>query len=306
MRIVTLCCILLHINAEMTEDSNEKRIKVWEDIVQHADLDGEEHKFPLFIEDNIDYLDPDNVKFTEDNVTEETIDQGTQKFESDRHELNEKSNNSIINFFHKITMNNVTRQGVTTFPTSSLVPLLKTALGSLSGESLSILALGGLLPLLMMSLPFIVMAIVIPVVFIIVSTVLGAIASTMMCVPLVIFASGLLSITDSNFLDKISTFNGFHDKVSTFDDFHDKMLIFHDFPEAMATFGDLHDEMTTFHDFQYKTPTFNEFSSFEKIPIMKVIKKLEEIFNIDMEKNVDTGEESLFKLNNSNVPRFLY
>ena len=181
MRIVAICCILLHINAEMIEDSNEKRIKVWEDIVQHADLDGEEHKFPLFIEDNIDYLDPDNVKFTEDNVTEETIDQGTQKFESDRHELNEKSNNSIINFFHKITMKNVTRQGVTTFPTSPLVPLLKFPLCFVPEECLFLLALGGLLPLMMMSLPFIVMAIVIPIIFIILS--IGAIYSIMLFLP---------------------------------------------------------------------------------------------------------------------------
>ena len=96
----------------------------------------------------------------------------------------------------------------------------------------------------------------------------------------------------------------FHDIVSTFDDFHIKMLIFHDFPETMATFDELHDEITTFHDFQYKTPTFNELYSFEKIPSLKVIKKIDD--NIDIEKNVDNGEDSLFKLNKNNVPRFLY
>merc|ERR1711892_831543 len=68
----------------------------------------------------------------EDIVTEETTYQETQTNEfifPEIHKNNEKHNNSIITFFHKITTNNVTRQGVTTIPSSSFVPLVIFAIG---------------------------------------------------------------------------------------------------------------------------------------------------------------------------------
>merc|ERR1712123_254336 len=71
------------------------------------------------------------------------------------------NNSSIITFFHKITSNNVTRQGVTPIPSSSVLPLIKTASRSVAGENALLLALGGLLPLLMMALPFAIISVVI-------------------------------------------------------------------------------------------------------------------------------------------------
>jgi len=219
MKIILICCLLLQIHGAIVEDTNEKIIKVWEDRIQHAALDADEVNFPLFIEDNVQDVGADDVKLTmEDNVTEATTYQETQTNEfifPEIHEINEKHNNSIITFFHKITTNNVTRHGVTTIPSSSLVPLLKTALGSLSGESALILGLGGLLPLLMMSLPLVVMMIVMPVIFIIISTMFGILASGMVFVPLVIFAIGISSVTDFQFLDKMSDF----DEFSSFENF---------------------------------------------------------------------------------------
>ena len=217
MKIILICCLLLQIHGAIVEDTNEKIIKVWEDRIQHAALDADEVNFPLFIEDNVQDVGADDVPM-EDNDTETTTYQETQTNEfifPEIHEINEKHNNSIITFFHKITTNNVTRQGVTTIPSSSLVPLLKTALGSLSGESALILGLGGLLPLLMMSLPLVVMMIVMPVIFIIISTMFGILASGMVFVPLVIFAIGISSVTDFQFLDKMSDFGEF----SSFENF---------------------------------------------------------------------------------------
>ena len=219
MKIILICCLLLQIHGAIVEDTNEKIIKVWEDRIQHAALDADEVNFPLFIEDNVQDVGADDVKLTlEDNDKETTTYQETQTNEfifPEKHVFNEKHNNSIITFFHKITTNNVTRQGVTTIPSSSLVPLLKTALGSLSGESALILGLGGLLPLLMMSLPLVVMMIVMPVIFIIISTMFGILASGMVFVPLVIFAIGISSVTDFQFLDKMSDFGEF----SSFENF---------------------------------------------------------------------------------------
>merc|ERR1712123_484895 len=66
------------------------------------------------------------------------------------------NNSSIITFFHKITSNNITKM-----PSSSVLPLIKTTLRSVSGENALLFTLGGLLPVLMMALPLAIMFVVI-------------------------------------------------------------------------------------------------------------------------------------------------
>merc|ERR1719320_1121451 len=62
----------------------------------------------------------------------------------------------MITIFHKIYSDNITRHGVTTIPSSLIVSIIHTALGSFSGETALLLGLGVLLPVLMISMPFIV------------------------------------------------------------------------------------------------------------------------------------------------------
>merc|ERR1711874_648405 len=107
-----------------------------------------------------------------------------------------KTNSSIITFFHKITTNNVTKEGVTKIPSTSVLPLIKTALGSISEEHVSILLLGAILPLMMMVLPFAVMAIIIPIFLIVGLLMFGAVTSSFFFMPLALFGFGVYAATD--------------------------------------------------------------------------------------------------------------
>eukprot|EP00091_Calanus_sinicus_P014829 TRINITY_DN3251_c0_g1_i3.p1 TRINITY_DN3251_c0_g1~~TRINITY_DN3251_c0_g1_i3.p1 ORF type:complete len:258 (-),score=31.26 TRINITY_DN3251_c0_g1_i3:200-973(-) len=207
MKLLFICCLILHINAEKNENKHEKLVKVWKDRIQHTDLDADEVNFPLFIDEDVNQI---GVELANMPSISEKIPYGVENYiVSDNSEDN---NSSIITFFHKITTNNVTRSGVTKIPSSSVMPLIKTALGSLSGENAAILALGGLLPLLMLSLPFVVMAVVIPVFLVVGLTMFGVVTSSMFFLPLALFGVGLYAASGSN-LDFLT------DRVFAFDEF---------------------------------------------------------------------------------------
>ena len=224
MKLLLICCFILLINAENIEDEHEKLVKVWKDRIQHTDLDADEVNFPLFIDDEVKPSDAEVVEIpsVSENITYELANY-------DINDYTEDNNSSIITFFHKITTNNITRQGVTKIPSSSVLPLIKTALGSLSGENAAILALGGLLPLLMLSLPFVVMSIVIPMFLVVGLTMFGVVTSSLFFMPLALFGFGLYAASGSN-LDFLS------DRVSAFDEFSS----FENFPsfEEIENIGD--------------------------------------------------------------------
>jgi len=152
IEIVLLCSIALKVGADELEDDNEKLVKVWKDRIQHTDLGADEVNFPLFL-----HKDEPNINAGEEGSQDITsIDKIDDDIESDDDfsDYATDNNSSIITFFHKRTSNNVTRQGVTQIPSSSVLPLKKSALSSVSGENAILLALGGLLPFLMKVLPF--------------------------------------------------------------------------------------------------------------------------------------------------------
>jgi len=214
IEIILLSFIALKVVANGLEDDNEKLVKVWEDRIQHTDLDADEVNFPLFLHED----EPNNNAGKEGSQNTTSIDKIDDDIESDNDFSDHATDNnsSIITFFHKITSNNVTRQGVTQIPSSSVLPLIKTALSSVSGENALLLALGGLLPLLMMALPFAIMSVVIPMFLVIGFTMFGVVASSFFFMPLALFGFGLYAATDFNFLsDKASSLNNF----SAFEDF---------------------------------------------------------------------------------------
>jgi len=212
-KLLIICCLILHINAENNEKEQDKLIKVWKDRIQHTDLDADEVNFPLFIDDDVKQSDAEvaNMPTVSEKFTNEFPNYTINDY-------SEENNSSIITFFHKITTNNVTKSGVTKIPSSSVMPLIKTALGSLSGENAAILALGGLLPLLMLSLPLVVMAVVIPMFLVVGLTMFGVVTSSMFFLPLALFGVGLYAASGSN-LDFLTDRVSFFDEFSSFENF---------------------------------------------------------------------------------------
>jgi len=176
------------------EDETEKRIKVWEDRIQHTELDADEVNFPLFLHEKEKLNDADEVVNTYNENVIDAHDQEDFILEEDTKDRN----SSIITFFHKITTNNVTKEGVTKIPSTSVLPLLKTALGSISEEHVSVLLLGAILPLMMMVLPFAVMAVIIPIFMVVGFLMFGAVTSSFFFLPLALFGFGVYAATDSS------------------------------------------------------------------------------------------------------------
>merc|ERR1711970_1518728 len=102
-----------------------------------------------------------------------------------------------------------TKEGVTQIASSSLLPLIKTALSSISEENMSVLALGAVLPMMMMVLPFAVMAVIVPIFLVIGITMFGVVTSSFFFMPLALFGFGLFAVTDNFFSDDTSSFDDF-------------------------------------------------------------------------------------------------
>jgi len=206
LTMLLLCSIASEVFTT-TEDEVVKRIKVWEDRIQHTELDADEVNFPLFLHDG------DGEKDThESEVIDNLYNENITKLEDllDFDQTTENNNNgSMWTIFHKITTNNVTKEGVTKISSSSVLPLIKTALGSISEEHMSVLALGALLPMMMMVLPFAVMAVIVPIFLVIGITMFGVVTSSFFFMPLALFGFGLFAVTDNFFSDGTSNFDDF-------------------------------------------------------------------------------------------------
>merc|ERR1719376_175280 len=180
---------------------------VWEDRIQHTDLDADEVNFPLFLHDDDGEKDTHESEVI-DNLHNENITKLGDLL--DFGQTTENNNNgSMFTIFHKITTNNVTKEGVTQISSSSVLPLIKTALGSISEEHISVLALGAVLPMMMMVLPFAMMAVIVPIFLVIGITMFGVVTSSFFFMPLSLFGFGLFAVTDNFFSDESSSFDDF-------------------------------------------------------------------------------------------------
>jgi len=206
MRLLLICAVINNVYA-VTDDENEKAIKVWEDRIQHTDLDADEVNFPLFLHTNNDETNADDIIET-DRFENDKIE--THEDLNDFNRISLHSNGSIITFFHKVTTNNVTKEGVTKIPSTQVLPLIRTVLGSISEEHLTILGLGAVLPIMMMILPFAAMAVIVPIFLVIGIAMFGVVTSSFFFMPLALFGFGLYAATDFDF---------FSEKTSSFDEF---------------------------------------------------------------------------------------
>jgi len=210
MAVTTLLTMLLlcSIASEVfTTTEDEKRIKVWEDRIQHTDLDADELNFPLFLHDEDGEKDKQDSEVI-DKLQNENITKLGDILDFDQTTEN-NNNGSMFTIFHKITTNNVTKEGVTQIASSSVLPLIKTALGSISEEHFSVLALGAVLPVMMMVLPFAMMAVIVPIFLVIGITMFGVVTSAFFFMPLALFGFGLFAVTGNFFSDGTSSFDDF-------------------------------------------------------------------------------------------------
>jgi len=217
MYLLALTVIILQVSASKIEDTNEKLIRVWKDRVQNTELDANELNFPLFLEENEKPPVFNTVGFS---IAEDTQITDTDFPADDNENLDQKG--SFMTLSHKITDNNVTNEGITTIPMSAVMPFLKTALDSLSIEDTMVLALGGLLPLIMFSMPFVIIITVVPLLIVLVFSLCSIFTSVLFFTPLALFGFGLYATADSVFenpSDKISSFDlSTLEKLPSFED----------------------------------------------------------------------------------------
>jgi len=180
--------IPLKVNGEGV-DKNDKQIDFMD---EHNDY--EEDKAILEDQNNID---------TEDEQEEESnlfFGQASLNLHGDS---NDGSNNSMITIIHKIYSDNITRHGVTTIPSSLIVSIIKTALGPMSGETVLALGLGMLLPVLMISMPFMMTMAMASLLVMIVLMMTGVFTSTLVFMPFSLVMFGLYVAMDTDLHDFI-------------------------------------------------------------------------------------------------------
>jgi len=163
---------------------------------EHIDFEGDTAVLPVFLDDknqtNID---------TEDELEEESnLFFGQASFDLPWNN-NDGSNNSMITIIHKIISDNFTRHGVTTIPSSLVVSLIQTTLGSLSGETALAFGLGLLLPVVMISMPFMMTLAMASLLVILVLMMTGVFTSTLVFMPFSLIMFGLYVAMDTDLHD---------------------------------------------------------------------------------------------------------
>jgi len=96
------------------------------------------------------------------------------------------SSDSMITFYHKTSVNNKTREGVTKVPSSQVLPLMRTVWNSLSSDSHMALGFGALLPFLGLLLPVMIFATIIPIVVLVMVSVFGFMSGALVLLPLLL------------------------------------------------------------------------------------------------------------------------
>merc|ERR1712122_360953 len=108
---------------------------------------------------------------------------------------------SMLTIYHKMTVDNHTREGVTKVPSSELMPFMRTVWNSLSRDSHMALGIGAFLPFLGIILPFVIFATVIPLIFLIMISVFGMMSGILVLMPLML--TGLLGSENTFPLEKM-------------------------------------------------------------------------------------------------------
>ena len=96
------------------------------------------------------------------------------------------SGDSMITFYHKMTVNNKTREGVAKVPPSQVLPFLRTVWSSLSPSSHTALGFGALLPFLGLLLPVMMFAAFIPIIVLVMVSVFGFMSGSLVLLPLLL------------------------------------------------------------------------------------------------------------------------
>jgi len=97
---------------------------------------------------------------------------------------------SMITFYHSMTVDNETREGVAKVPSAQLMPLMRNVWNSLSSDSHMALGLGAFLPFIGLALPLMISAMVIPIVVLVMVSVFGLMSGALVLLPLLL--TGLL------------------------------------------------------------------------------------------------------------------
>jgi len=184
---------IIKVNAIETQDENEKATNIWKDIFKHHDMiqninETTEEDQP------IDYMDSDSMFLSQHSI--------------DFPNYTEDNNSSSVTVFHRITSDNVTRHGMTTIPSSVVISLIETVVESVSGETTLVLAIAGVLPILMLAMPFVITLSFVPVIIFTVLTMTGVFTSTLLSMPLTLVGLALYAAMDFDLHDFVT------DKVS--------------------------------------------------------------------------------------------
>jgi len=190
----------------LDKNQNEKLIKVWEDRIQHAELDADEVNFPLFIDDHI------NDDIYHEKTDEETVnDEDSSSYNSHYYELQNNSEPGMITIRHKVTTNNSTKEGVTVLHSSDVFPMIKNAMNSMTEENMMFLGVGTLLPFLGLLLPFALMAFIVPIMLMVVMSMFGIASAALLFSPMALFGLGAYALSENFFtgsdFDALNTFD---------------------------------------------------------------------------------------------------
>jgi len=98
----------------------------------------------------------------------------------------EDSADSMITFYHKMTVDNKTREGVAKVSSSQVMPFMRTVWNSLSSDSHLALGVGAFLPFLGLLLPAIIFATIIPIIFLVMFSVFGLMSGALVLMPLLL------------------------------------------------------------------------------------------------------------------------
>jgi len=139
----------------------------------------------------------------------------------------EKNSSNFITILHKITSDNITRHGVTTIPSSLVLELIETGLGSVSGDTVFLVAMVALLPVMLLSMPFLVMLTMVPILVMIVLLMTGVYTSALVLMPIGLLGFGLYAAMDYDLHDFIN------EKVSQIPSFEEIEMIGQKISEAM-------------------------------------------------------------------------
>ena len=100
------------------------------------------------------------------------------------------SPDSMITVYHKMTVDNETREGVAKVPSSQLMPIMRRVWDSLSSDSHMALGFGAFLPFLGLLLPLVIFAAIVPIILLVMVSMFGIMSGALVLLPLLL--TGLL------------------------------------------------------------------------------------------------------------------